>query len=68
MLLGMEMVATHPRRLVQAAARGDRLASVGIRALLRVETFRSFREGDEVITGLVEVLDVSIEISEVPFE
>ncbi|GMR01722.1 MAG: hypothetical protein BMS9Abin20_0041 [Acidimicrobiia bacterium] len=64
----MEMIEMHSRGRTYIDPRSDGLASVGIRAVLRIKALGSLGEGNKLFPRTVKVLNVLIEILEVPIE
>ncbi|GMQ93809.1 MAG: hypothetical protein BMS9Abin12_1289 [Acidimicrobiia bacterium] len=62
----MQMIRVDTRRSTDVSA--DRLASVGVGAVLRIEALGSLEERDELTARRAEILEVPIEILEVPIE
>ncbi len=65
---GVQTIGVLARGSTYVGLSCDRLASVGVGAVLRIEAFGALGERDELIPRVVEILDVSVEILEMSLE
>lgn len=65
---GMKMTSANSRGRAQFDFSGDRLAPVGVGAVLRIETLSSFGERDKLTARRLEIVYMSIKILEVALQ